>query len=261
MTNANTNATVAVTDGFPQLAIYAGTVRHRRLRPRAHIFQRRLFMLWREAEASNAPPLSSGRWLLPGWRRGDYLRPQTPSLKEAARQAAQEITGAAGGGDVYVLAQPRQFGVSYNPASFYIVCDAAGEPETLLVEVDNTPWRERFCYAAPFGKTSQMQKRGHVSPFNPMSMRYEWRFTRPGARFCVLMKCIAADGKADMEVLMSLRRLPFSRRNLWRAALAHPFSAAANSVAIYAHAFRLFCKGAPVYSHPRANGAKFFGGK
>ena len=234
---------------LPEMAIYTGMVRHRRLRPRRHVFCRRLLMLWREADSTAAMP--SGGWFLPGWRRCDHLSPKTDSLRRAAQTAAQEITGAAGGGPVYALTQPRQFGVSYNPASFYIVCDNAGEPETLLVEVDNTPWRERFCYAAPFGKTSQMTKRGHVSPFNPMNLRYEWRFSRPGARFSARMKCLAEDGKTDMEVTMLLKRRYFSRRNLWLAGFSHPFSAASNAVAIYTQALRLFCKGARFYPHPR----------
>lgn len=255
-----TNGELTKDGGLPDAAIYTGVVRHRRLRPCQHLFERRLLMLWQRADSVNAD--GGGRGFLPCLRRRDLLRPQVPSLSNAARAAAKEITGANGGGAVYVLAQPRQFGVSYNPASFYIICKESGEPETLLVEVDNTPWRQRFCYAAPFGNggESTMQKRGHVSPFNPMTMRYQWRFTFPGARFAVAMKCIAEDGKADMEVLMLLRRRQYTRRNLITAAMAHPFSAAANAAAIYTNALRLLLKGAPSYPHPDDARPRFFRG-
>lgn len=194
------------------------------------------------------------------WRRRDYLRPQTPCLKQAALDAVAELCRRRCAGPVFMLVQPRQFGVAYNPATFYFVHDGDDdEPAYLLVEVHNTPWNERFCYAAPYTgggtATAQLKKHSHVSPFNPMQMDYRWRFTRPAEKFAMVMECRSDSGRLDLTATMTLRRRPFTVRRLLAGISRQPFVAAANLLAIYRQAFTLWRKGAPVYSHPR-NAAK-----
>ena len=233
-------------------ALYVGAVRHRRFRPLAHSFRRPLVMLFADVEKS-AELLRRIGWParagLFGWRREDYLRPRERPLKDAAIDAVESLCGRRCAGPVFLLAQPRQFGVGYNPASFYFVCDGGGAPAYLLVEVHNTPWGERFCYAAAYGAGgAALAKKAHVSPFNPPQMTYRWRFTFPGARFAIAMRCAAADGQTDLGAVLAVARRPLSRRNVVRA-LLWP-SAAANLAAIYRQAFALWRKGAPVYPHP-----------
>ena len=61
--------------------------------------------------------------------------------------------------------------------------------ETIVAEITNTPWKERHAYVLPVARGQrarracwqlQFDKEFHVSPFMPMDMRYDWRFTAPG---------------------------------------------------------------------------------
>ena len=236
-------------------AFYTGIVVHRRFRPCRHWFRLPLLMLLLDVDRPNDAlrPLRPLPALgLLNWRRENYF-PSSSSLKSAVIAAVEQHGGARCRGPVYLLAQPRQFGVAYNPASFYFVHDGGAAPAYLLVEVHNTPWRERFCYVAAFNdaagrarfSTATMAKRGHVSPFHPPQMEYQWRFSRAAARFVMRMRCLAADGGVDMEAVLVLRRRPLTRM----AVLRYPFSSLLSLAGIYWQALRLWIKGAPVYPH------------
>ena len=81
----------------------------------------------------------------------------------------------------------RFFGYSFNPVSFYYVFDATdSRVETIVAEITNTPWKERHAYVLPATDAARrgarawhfsFDKQFHVSPFNPMDMRYDWRFS------------------------------------------------------------------------------------
>lgn len=238
---------------IPDLAIFSGSVFHSRRHPHRYRFRQPLLMLFVnvahiDALAKKIAPFA--RLGILGWRRQDYL-PDSCPLAEAALHALHKRTGVRATGPIYVLAQPRQFGVSYNPATFYFICDG-DKPHAahLLVEVHNTPWGERFCYAGHYtdGRltTSTMEKQHRVSPFNPPHMIYEWRYSQPQKTFFINMRCHSQD-TLHFEATLLLRRQPFSRRRLLLAVLRQPLSAAFSFIAIYWHALRLWQKKTPLY--------------
>ena len=243
-------------DDFPDMAIFRGSVFHRRCFPLEYRFRQPLLMLFVNADKIGelAARLRLFRWLgALNWRRRDYLPHDSLSLSEAALDALRRCGGVAASGPVYVLAQPRQFGGAYNPAAFYFVCDGnSARAAYLLVEVHNTPWGERFHYAGeyPIDGTawgeSEMQKRRRVSPFNPPAMTYQWRYQQPHEHFCIEMRCLY-DGKKHFDATLMLERQPFTGWRLLAAVLRLPFSAAFGLVAIYWHALRLKWRGAPIY--------------
>ncbi|MEI2421818.1 DUF1365 family protein, partial [Arthrospira platensis SPKY2] len=92
-----------------------------------------------------------GRWLwstqrpaLAWLRREDHLGDPAHSLDESVRRLVAERTGRRPAGPIRLLAHLRYFGHCFNPVSFYYCYDAAGERvETIVAEVNNTPWGER----------------------------------------------------------------------------------------------------------------------
>ena len=83
-----------------------------------------------------------------------------------------------------------------NPVSFYYGFDEDGRTlRWILAEITNTPWGERHCYVLPRshneGTAAKLRfrfgKDFHVSPFLPMDMSYDWRFTLPDSRLLVHM--------------------------------------------------------------------------
>ena len=101
-------------------------------------------------------------------------------------------------GPVRLLTHPRHFGYGFNPVNFYYCFDATDQaPRVAIVaEINNTPWGERHCYVLPQsanrGTPDRLQfefdKDFHVSPFMPMDMEYDWRFTRPDDALAVHME-------------------------------------------------------------------------
>lgn len=76
-------------------------------------------------------------------RNGDLLAPLDTTVRDLV-----EATGTPRPqGPIRLLTQPRYFGFAMNPVSFYYCFDAADQQvQTIVAEVNNTPWNERHCY-------------------------------------------------------------------------------------------------------------------
>ncbi|MEW6678242.1 MAG: DUF1365 domain-containing protein [Pseudomonadota bacterium] len=255
-------------------ALYEGTVRHRRLAPRAHAFHYRLSLLWLDlAELDTVFQdrllWSTGKPNLVWWRRQDYLGDPAVSLDTAVRDLVESRTGHRPAGPVRLLTHPRYFGYGFNPVSFYF-CYGSGEEvlEAILAEVTNTPWKERHVYvldaranqASPGAPDNpsrflfSQDKAFHVSPFLPMGLEYRFRFTRPGQRLTVHMADLE-QGQVVFDASLSLARRPLNGSNLARALVRFPFMTGQVIFGIYWQALRLWLKGLPVFDHPAARPA------
>jgi uncharacterized protein len=226
-------------------AIYRGWLRHRRFAPRAHAFRYALFMVWLDlAELDTA---FRGRWLwraITRFRRDDHMGDASVPLDQAVRDLVQRETGKRPEGRIRLLTHFRYLGYCFNPVSFYYCFDRAGHVETIVAEVNNTPWGERRCYVLGPRRTTT-RKAMHVSPFMPMDLAYHWRFTPPGGRLGVGMALERA-GEKVFDATLALSREPISNRVLLR----FPFMTLKVIASIHWQALMLWLKRVPVYTHP-----------
>ena len=246
-------------------AIYEGTVHHRRTEPFEHAFTYKIFLplfdLAELPELLDSIPLWSGRGrALARFRRSDYLGPSEVPLDQAARDLVEERTGRRPVGPVQLLANPRYWGVGFNPVAFYYLYGAGPDPkvEAMIAEVTNTPWGERRSYvlerngAGPDGLSGRFGKQLHVSPFMPMEQEYAWSAIEPGERLAVTLTNHQA-GRPIFEAGVSLRRREIDRELLVRLLFAYPPMTATTIARIYWNALLLKLKGAPYFPNKQSN--------
>ncbi len=247
--------------------LYEGRVRHRRTGTGpdgvANAFEYGLFMVY--LDLAELDRVFAGRWFWSTGRRAlawlkrsdHYGDPVTP-LDESIRDLVAERTGRRPAGPVRLLTHLRYFGHCFNPVSFYYCYDRDDtRVETIVAEVNNTPWKEQHCYVLP---RSQARVRGpaqgfeldkvfHVSPFLPMEQQYQWRFVEPGERLAVHMKN-SEDGELRFDATLSLQRREITGAALARALCRFPLMTLKVVGLIHWQALRLWLKGATFHTHP-----------
>ena len=246
-------------------ALYHGWLDHRRLAPRRHEFRYRLFMAY--LDLAELDEVFRGRWLwstrraaLARFDRRDHLGDPAQPLDDSVRALVAERTGRRPDGPIRLLTHLRHFGYVFNPVSFYYCFDRTGRTvESVVAEVNNTPWGERHCYVLPQDTQSSGELRArsakamHVSPFNPMTLRYDWQLHTPGEALAVHMTLRPAEGAAAAPIFgatLALRRVPITGASLAGTLLRFPWITAKVIAAIHAEALRLWLKGTPFHDHP-----------
>jgi DUF1365 family protein len=216
-------------------------------------------------DLAELPTLFDKYWLwstrgraLACFRRSDHLGPREQSLEESVRDLVESRTGKRPTGPIRLLTNLSYFGYCFNPVSFYYCFDETGEHlETIVPEVNNTPWGERDTYVLPAGESSgsgkslrfQPKKSMHVSPFMPMDVEYDWSFTTPLDYLNVYMANFK-EGDKFFDVGLKLQRQEICALSLARVLVRFPFMTFKVIGAIYWQALKLWLKRCPLYVHP-----------
>jgi len=244
-------------------AIFEGRVRHHRSEPVSHSFDYRLFLMY--LDLAELDQVFRGRWFwsarrraLARFRREDHFGDPCLSLDSCVRQRVEQETGHRPEGPIRLLTHLSYFGYCFNPVSFFYCYDRSGRNvETIIAEVNNTPWGERYLYvlgeAENQGDNQRREftprKAMHVSPFMQMDVDYRWCFNPPSQRLSVHMENMR-DGKKTFDATLSLKRTEITGRSLARVLAAYPLMTAKVVAAIHWQALRLWLKRVPVHTHP-----------
>jgi len=256
-------------------AFYACRVLHARVWPRRHRFSYRLFYLAieldeLEALQSRLSFFSVNRANLLSFWEKDYL-PLSAPLHEAGREkplspppaslrdrvlAYCEGRGLTMGKDtrVTLITLPRVLGHAFNPVSFYICRDAAGELLCTLAEVTNT-YREVKVYFLPRLPDSEdrpacgarLPKHFYVSPFSELEVAFDFLVRAPGEK----LKIRIDDYEGTRRILHSSVSGRAERLDDWRllgALVRFPAVTLRVLLLIHWQAFRLWLKRLPYFS-------------
>lgn len=244
--------------------LYTGQVGHQRLTPVGNAFHYSLFFLY--LDLAELETVFKGRWLWsverPNWasyRRADHFRPESLPLDRAVRDEVERQLGRRPLGPIRLLTHLRYLGYCFNPISIYYCFDEDGRTlEAFLIEIHNTPWGEEYLRSFDARNDQRdrewhlyrLEKEFHVSPFMPMDISYDWRFSAPTEQLAVHMTN-RRQGTEVFNAWLHLKRQPLTGGNLAGALLRWPFMTAKVIAAIYWQALRLKRKGVPFCPHPK----------
>ena len=247
-------------------AIYQGWVRHRRYHPKQHQLRYRVFMLLLDlAELDSVFNgtrfWSTKQWALARFQREDFFGDPKLPLDVAVRRHVEKKTGHYPTGPIRLLANLRYFGFIMNPISCYYCFDEEEQLQYIVAEVNNTPWDERHAYVLECEPSKPTQRINfnkvfHVSPFNPMDIRYHWRSSLPDESLSIHMQNWrdlekTGDEQLEFDATLSLQRQEMTATRLNKLIWQYPIMTLKVVMGIYWQALKLFVKGVPVYQHPK----------
>ncbi len=260
-----------VTEAVSHLAgescLYVGWVEHHRVYPIDHRFRYPIRYFYIDVEQLDAVSsmsrfFSHTRIAPLRFRRRDYYGDPQKSLADSIRGLIRDRKSVDCSGPIYMLTNPRYLGYAMNPVSFYYCFNSTGERvEHIVAEITNTPWEERYCYVLSLddsiAKGSKQfrylfPKDFHISPFSPMGVDYDWKFTAPSDSLVVRMDSHRQQ-KQTFSATMSLRRQPVTAQNIRRLFWKSPLTTWGIAKGIYWQAVKLRAKKATFYDHPKYN--------
>jgi DUF1365 family protein len=210
---------------------------------------------------------SARHFNLAWFRRSDHMGDSSKPLKQCVAEMIHKHTGVMPEGPVRLLTHCRYFAFGFNPVSFYYCYDKTDtHVETIVAEVNNTPWGEQYCYvlagadnvADDQDTSGRLQykpvKDFHVSPFMPMNINYDWRFNQPDSRLTVHMQNYIDNDKL-FDATLDLDYRPMTSANMARVLIQYPVITMKVVIGIYYQALKLLIKRIPFYDHP-ASGEK-----
>jgi DUF1365 family protein len=194
------------------------------------------------------------------FRRRDHFGDSGKPLDQSVRDLVADQLGKRPTGPIRLLTHLRYFGFCFNPASFYYCYDAADtHVQTIVVEIHNTPWLERYCYVLgpeqnehPLANWRRFRhaKTFHVSPFIDMDIDYDWRFHVPADIIRVHM-IDRQKGQTLFDASLALKRRALTRRAMGEVLWKYPSLTLKVVAMIYWQALRLYLKRTPFFTHPQ----------
>lgn len=158
-------------------------------------------------------------------------------------------------GCIRLLTQPRVLGHVFNPVSFWLVHDRKERLCAVIAEVTNT-FGDRHCYLCHTPDLSPIraedritaQKVFHVSPFQPVSGGYTFRFDIREDRIGIWIDLETENG--GVMATLTGPRAPLTNRAILGFLFRRPLGARRVLGLIHWQALRLWWKGATYRARP-----------
>jgi uncharacterized protein len=238
-------------------ALYAGTVMHRRWKPKRHRLRYGVFALLVDLDELADLKLklfSHNRFNLFSLMDRDFaagdgtaLRPWVEAQLARAGLETRDIR-------ISLLCYPRILGYAFNPLSVFF-CRRARDSAliAMLYEVHNT-FGERHCYlipAEPNGASVRQEcdKAFYVSPFVGMQARYRFQILPPAERVAIVINETDAEGPL-LDASFVASRVPLSDGKLLSLLARHPLMGLKVIGGIHWEALRLWLKGVTLTKRP-----------
>jgi uncharacterized protein len=233
-----------------------GVVRHRRVGASAHALEYGVYYAGVDLDELDAVERASrligrNRRSVVELRDTDHLVPAATDLRAAflahLRAEGEDPTDWS----ITLVTNFRILGYVFNPASFYLCRDRAGELRVVVVEVHNTHG-ERHLYTLRAGPqtifVASMAKDFYVSPFLETRGSYTVRVRDEARRLRITINHEQGDGLL-LHASLDLVKRSLTDRNVLRLLLRHPLVTHKTIALIHWHALRLWLGGARFHRH------------
>jgi uncharacterized protein len=236
--------------------IYCGNVVHKRVRPKPHALDYRVFSFLLDLDeiaplAKRLRLFSYNTWNVFSFYDRDHGAGDRKSIIEIARVALDEAGLPSEGRRIFLLSYPRIFGYVFNPLSVFFVYAPAGDLETLIYEVNNT-FGERTSYVVSAGArqadgvyVQSCGKDMYVSPFAAGHGRYGFVVKDPDDEVIVGVNFSDGDGPL-IKTHFRGQRSELSDASLLKLLVQYPLFTLKVIVAIHYEAAKLWLKGVPL---------------
>lgn len=245
--------------------LYTGQVRHKRYQPFIHDFRYKLFMVY--LDLSEIDSVIRDSWIYSArhkamveFRRSDYFGDPMIPLETSIRDKVADETGTRPTGPIRMLSQLRIMGYVFNPVTFYYCFDQEDtQVETILMEITNTPWKERHAYILPPELNLStaahryqyiIDKDFHVSPFMSLDYVYDMKFGLPDEKLFISIENQQQEKQKKFVATLQLKRNEFTKSELLAQLVRFPLVTFKVVWGIYWQALLLKLKGATFYPHP-----------
>ena len=242
---------------LPPAQLYLGHTVHERSQPFLHRFRYSIAMMMIDLDRLDAAGelsrlFSIGRFNLFSFRERDHGPRDGSSLKAWVLSRLAEAGVTAPVSRVRLLCSPRVLGYVFNPISLYLAESPDGETVAIIYQVHNT-FGDAHAYVAPLDSglpaRHSADKRFHVSPFFPVSGRYDFFLRADEDQLSLVINKVEEGGK-DFLATMQMRAHSLTSSSLVKLFMAQPLSTLKTISAIHWEAFRLLMKGARYHRRP-----------
>lgn len=249
--------------GIETPQILFGKVMHKRLFPKVNAFNYQVYNFALPlAQLSNLPFAYNKPGAVSFYDR-DHGHCDGSDLETWARGILADYKIESADGDITLICMPRIFGYVFNPVSFWLCHDQAGDVRAILCEVHNT-FSEKHTYICAHKdqrkitkkETMTGQKVFHVSPFMKREGHYVFRFdTKPG-QFGAWVDFYDVEGRQKLLTYIVGQLKPMTRSSLRRAFWGYPLMTLKAITLIHWQALRLIFRGIWYIRKPKQNQEK-----
>ena len=239
----------------PQL--FFGKVMHARLFPKKNAFTYGIYYLVFPLSGLKKLPIAYNRFAPLSFYDRDHGHCDGSALEDWARNILADYRFRDINGEITLICMPRVLGYVFNPVSFWLCHDKAGDLRAVLCEVHNT-FGERHTYLCahedhkPIASEDILRgkKVFHVSPLLKREGYYTFRFDVSDNRFRVWIDFFDGAGEKQLVTSLTGNLEPMNHENIRKAFLGYPLVTLKAIFLIHWQALKLLVKGIKYISKP-----------
>ena len=236
---------------------------HGRLFPKRNNFTYGIYYLSIPLSQINVLPIAYNRFAPLSFYNRDHGECDGSNLEEWARSILAKYSIDVASGEITLMCMPRVFGYVFNPVSFWLCRDHAGDLRAVLCEVHNT-FGERHTYLCAHDNhrpitpndTLKGKKIFHVSPMLAREGHYKFRFDAQNDKFGVWIDFFDENNQKQLITSLTGKTIPMNTESLHRAFWAYPLLTLKAIALIHWQAAKLFAKGIKYISRPEQKSDK-----